>query len=126
MNKIIKVMLVDDITSIRNYLHLLLKDVPCIEVIAEAENGKIAIELLHEYKILPDIIIMDVNMPVMNGIDSTQYITSVFQSIKVIAFTSSNDDDTIRNILNAGASAHLVKGCSFKDIISTILTVAQE
>ena len=118
-------MLVDDITSIRSYLRLMLKNEPDVEVIAEAENGQIAIEFLNQHKPLPDIIIMDVNMPIMGGIESTQHITSIFPDIKVIAYTSLDDDDTIRNMSKAGASGYLIKECSCKEIMSVIQTAIQ-
>ena len=118
-----RIMLVDDYAPVRNFLRILLTEVPGVEVIAEAEDGQTAIELMH--KLLPDIVIMDVNMPVMDGIETTRWITTVFPDVKVIAFTSSDDNDTVKSMVEAGASAFLDKGCGFEKIVSTIRKVTQ-
>jgi DNA-binding NarL/FixJ family response regulator len=119
----IRTLLVDDYASIRKSLRILLKTVPGVEVVGEAEDGRIAMELMH--KLLPDIIIMDIRMPVMDGIEATRWITSVFPGAKVIAFTSCAEKSTIREMFEAGASGILLKGCGSVEIISAIKAVAE-
>ena len=119
----IRTLLVDDYASIRKSLRILLKTVPGVEVVGEAEDGRIALELMH--KLLPDIIIMDIRMPVMDGIEATRWITTVFPDVKVIAFTSCAEKSTIRQMFEAGASGILLKGCGSVEIISAIKAVAE-
>ena len=119
----IRTLLVDDYASIRKSLRILLKTVPGLEVVGEAEDGRIALELMH--KLLPDIIIMDIRMPVMDGIEATRRITTVFPGVKVIAFTSCAEKSTIRKMFEAGASGFLLKGCGSVEIISAIKAVAE-
>lgn len=117
----IRTLLVDDYASIRESLRRLLETVPGVEVVGEAEDGRIALELMH--KLLPDIIIMDIRMPVMDGVEATRWITTVFPNVKVIAFTSCSEKSTIRRMLEAGASGFLLKGCGAVEVISAIKAV---
>ncbi len=119
----IKILLVDDYAPIRKYLRILLTSVPGVEVIGEAEDGRIAVELTHQ--LLPDIVIMDISMPVLNGIEATRWITTVFPDIKVIAFTSSSEKNTMKRMFEAGASGLLLKDCGSVEITSAIKTVAE-
>lgn len=119
----IRTLLVDDYSSIRKLLRILLKTVPEVEVVGEAENGRLALELTH--KLLPDIIIMDIRMPIMNGIEATRRITTAFPGVKVIAFTSCSDNSTIKKVFEAGASDFLLKGCGPVEIISAIKAVTK-
>ncbi len=122
--EIIRVLLVDDYLPIRKLLRTWLKKVPGIEVVGEAENGKTAVELMGES--LPNVVIMDVNMPVMGGIEATRRITSVFPDVKVITFTSSTDKETTKKMLEAGASGFLPKGCcGLAEITSAIRTATE-
>ena len=117
----IRTLLVDDYASIRKSLRILLKTVPEVEVVGEAEDGRMALELVHKF--LPDIIIMDIRMPVMDGVEATRWITTVFPNVKVIAFTSCSERNTTRRMLEAGASDFLLKGCGPGEIISAIKAV---
>lgn len=117
----IRTLLVDDYESIRKSMRRLLETVPGVEVVGEAEDGRIALELMH--KLLPDIIIMDIRMPVMDGVEATRWITTVFPNVKVIAFTSCSEKNTTRRMLEAGASGFLLKGCGAGEIISAIKAV---
>jgi len=104
-------------------LRILLKTVPGVEVVGEAEDGRIALELMH--KLLPDIIIMDVRMPVMDGIEATRWITTVFPDVKVIAFVSCAEKSAIREMFEAGASGILLKGCGSVEIACAIKAVVE-
>lgn len=118
-----RILLVDDYAGIRKSLRILLKTVPGVEVIGEAEDGRIALELMH--KLLPDIVIMDIRMPMLDGIEATRWITSVFPDVKVIAFASCAKKSTIRKMYEAGASGFLRKGCGSVEIISAIKAVTE-
>jgi len=119
----IRTLLADDYASIRKALRISLETVPGLEVVGEAENGRIALELMH--KLLPDVVIMDIRMPMLDGIEATRWITTVFPSVKVIAFTSCAEKSTIRKMYEAGASGFLRKGCGSVEIISAIKAVAE-
>jgi DNA-binding NarL/FixJ family response regulator len=119
----IRTLLVDDYAPIRKSLRTLLEEVPEVEVIGEAEDGRKAMELMH--RLLPNIIIMDVRMPVMDGIEATQWITTVFPDVKVIAFTSCSEKSIIKKMFEAGASGFLLKGCGPVEIISAIKTAVE-
>jgi two-component system response regulator NreC len=119
----IRTLLVDDYAPIRKSLRLLLEKAPGIEVVGEAEDGSEALELMH--KLLPNIVIMDIRMPMLDGIEATRCITSVFPNVKVIAFTSCAEESTIRQMFEVGASGFLLKGCGFVEIISAIKAVIE-
>ena len=92
-----------------------------IVLVGEAENGK---ELLEKTEIiLPDIIIMDIKMPVMDGIVATREITEKWPDIYVIAFTMFDDDDLVIDMLEAGAKGYLLKNAHKTEIIEAIKTV---
>jgi NarL family two-component system response regulator LiaR len=106
----IRVMLVDDHTMVRKGLSLFLKAFEDLELAGEAENGTDAIELCGE--IHPDVILMDMVMPDMDGVTATRTICHQFPQVKVIALTSFKDGDLVRNALEAGAIAYLLKDVS--------------
>jgi DNA-binding NarL/FixJ family response regulator len=119
----IRTLLVDDYAPIRKSLRTLLEEVPGVEVIGEAEDGSKALELMH--RLLPNIVIMDISMPVMDGIKATRWITTLYPDVKVIAFTSCSEKSTIRQMFEAGASGFLIKGCGTVEIISAIKTAVK-
>ena len=116
----IKVLVVDDVKHIRENLCILLENIPGIRVIAGAENGEVAVKIACESK--PDVVIMDIGMPVMNGIEATRRIVEDAPDVKVIAFTASSDNGAIEQMFKAGASGLLPKGCEFEEIVSAINT----
>jgi NarL family two-component system response regulator LiaR len=113
-----RILLVDDDAPFRKLLRTLLTKVSGVEVVGEAGDGKIGIELMHI--LLPNIVIMNVSMPVMDGVEATQWITTVFPGVKVIAFSSSADNHTVKSMFEAGASDFLDKSCGFGGITSAI------
>lgn len=119
----IRTLIVDDFEPFRKSLRTFLEEVPEIKVIGEAEDGRKALELIH--KLHPNIIIMDIRMPVMDGIEATQLITTVYPNVKVIAFSSCAEESTKRKMFEAGASGFLLKDCGLKEIISTIKTTVE-
>ena len=101
----------------------MLESQPDIEVIAEAENGHIAVELVRELQ--PDIVITDVTMPNLNGMDATRQITRMFPKVKVIGLSGHTDNSFVIGMLKAGASAYVLKQCLFDELLEAIQTVAQ-
>ncbi|HUK99762.1 MAG TPA: response regulator transcription factor [Nitrospirota bacterium] len=119
----IKILLADDHRLMRQGLRALLEEQPDITVAGEAENGKLAVQL--SAKLMPDIIIMDISMPGLNGIDATSQILSTCSKSKVIALSMHTERRTVLEMLNAGASGYLLKDCAFEEVIQAVRTVAE-
>lgn len=116
--KKIKIMIADDQTLMRDGLKTILDLEDDMEVIGTAENGKIAYELIKEKT--PDIILMDIRMPVLNGVEATKKIKKEFPNIKVIILTTFDDDDYIIEALGNGASGYLLKDIPGDQFIQSI------
>lgn len=114
----IKVLLVDDHEMVRLGVSAYLAVQEDIEVIAEAENGQIGMEKALELK--PDIILMDLVMPVMNGIEATKAILTEWPEAKIIIVTSFIDDEKVYPAINAGAKSYLLKTSSASEIAQAI------
>ncbi len=112
------IMIVDDHTIVRQGLRTLLELMPDIEIVGEAPNGKVALELAPELK--PDVILMDLKMPEMDGISATRAITQLNLNIKVIALTSFLEDESIVPAIQAGATSFLLKNVQPNELIDTI------
>lgn len=117
----IRILLVDDQSLIRRGLRALLKTDPELEVIGEAENGKEAIALAETLQ--PDIVIMDIRMPIMDGVAATQVICQKFPDIKVLILTTFDDQDYVNQALQYGASGYLLKDTPFEELTQTIRLV---
>jgi DNA-binding NarL/FixJ family response regulator len=92
-----------------------------MEVVAEADNGRTAVELTKQFS--PDIVIMDITMPGMNGIEATRAISTEVPGTKVIALSMHSDRRFVSAMIEAGASDYLTKDCTFGELASTILAV---
>ncbi|MED1865062.1 response regulator transcription factor [Fictibacillus nanhaiensis] len=114
----IKVLLVDDHEMVRIGVSAYLSAQPDIEVTAEAENGKVAIEKALTLK--PDIILMDLVMEEMDGIEATKEITTVWPEAKIIVVTSFLDDEKVYPALEAGASSYMLKTSKASDIAQAV------
>jgi two-component system response regulator NreC len=119
----LRIILVDDHGIIRQGLRSLLESQPDIEVIGEAEDGRSAIELVRELQ--PDIVITDVTMPNLNGIDTTSQIIRMFPKVKVIGLSGHSNNSFIMGMLKAGASAYILKQSLFDELIEAIQVVRQ-
>jgi two-component system, NarL family, response regulator LiaR len=117
-SKPIRVMLVDDHTMVRRGLATFLKVFDDLEMAGEAENGEIAIQLCAE--VLPDVILMDMMMPGMDGATATRAIRQKFPKIQVIALTSFKEGKLIKSALEAGAIGYLLKDVSADDLVWAI------
>lgn len=91
------------------------------EVVGEASNGEEAVSLARETQ--PDIVLMDLSMPVLDGVSATRRIIAEFPDIKVVVLTMHDDPPLTRSALEAGASAYLTKGTSFADVLDTLRRV---
>ena len=118
----IKVIIADDHKIMRDGLKSMLEKQRDIEIIAEASDGQTTVELA--IKLKPDVIIMDIAMPDMNGIEATCQIIEKSPEIKVIALSMHSDRQFIIEMLNAGASGYLLKDCAFHELINAIHSVA--
>ena len=116
-----KILLADDHKITREGLRSLLEKQSDMEVVAEAEEGYKAVHLVHE--MLPDVAIMDVTMPDLNGIEATQKITSECPNVKVIALSMHSDSLFVTEMLKSGASGYLLKDCAFEELARAIHTV---
>lgn len=119
--KKIRVLLADDHTILRKGVRMLLESESDIEVVGEARNGREAIERARTLK--PDIVIMDVSMPELNGIESTRRICDESPHPSVIALSMHKDSVYVREILRAGARGYLLKDSEDDDLIRAIRAV---
>ncbi|MFA5328891.1 MAG: response regulator transcription factor [Prolixibacteraceae bacterium] len=117
----IKVILADDHQLFREGLANLLADFPEIEVIAQAVNGKDAIDKAKQLN--PDVVIMDINMPDLDGVEATAQLLKEKPGIKVIGLSMHVDKPYIKGMLEAGSSGYLFKNCSYDELIKAIQTV---
>ena len=116
-----KILLADDHKIIREGLRALLEKEPDMEVVGEAQDGITTVRLAKKF--LPNIVIMDIGMPDMNGIDATRQIISETQGVKVIALSMHSDRRFVLQMLKAGASGYLLKDSAFEELASAIKTV---
>jgi DNA-binding NarL/FixJ family response regulator len=118
----IRVILVDDQSLIRAGLRALIEQTPDIEVAGEAGTGADAVQLARDTR--PDVVIMDIRMPGMDGIEATRLITAGETAARVLVLTTFDDDDYVYGALRAGASGFLVKDMALEDILAAIRVVA--
>ena len=118
----IKILIADDHRILSEAIGTLLNNEFDMEVIAHAENGRDAVRLANELK--PDIIIMDTDMPELNGIEATRQITKQMPETKVIALSEHLDKRSVCEMLKAGASSFVPKKSAFAELLAAIRTVA--
>ena len=118
----IRVILADDQPLVRAGLRMLMAETPDIDVTGEAGTGAEAVQLARDAD--PDVVVMDIRMPGMDGIEATQMITAGDTHARVLVLTTFDDDDYIYGALRAGASGFLVKDMALDDILTAIRLVA--
>lgn len=118
-----RVIVADDHTIVRHGLTNLLQQDAEFEVIAEAENGQTTVELARE--MLPDIVVMDVGMPDLNGIDATQQIIRDNPKVKVLALSMHSGKKFVMAMLKAGASGYLLKDCALEELTNALRTIVE-
>lgn len=120
-DKMIRLMIVDDQALVRDGLSMLLQLRPELEVVGTAGDGREAIQKTSELQ--PDIILMDIRMPHVNGVEGTRLVREQFPHIKVLMLTTFNDSELILEALEQGASGYLLKDMEMDVIVQAILTV---
>lgn len=118
-----RVLIVDDHEIVRSGMRMLLEATDDIEVVGEAENGQLAIEFVEENPV--DVIIMDVSMPEMNGIEATQHIKQKDESVKILALTIHEGQDYFFKMLQAGASGYVPKRAASEILLQAIRHIAE-
>jgi DNA-binding NarL/FixJ family response regulator len=118
MNQVIKVLLVDDQALFREGLRTLLEVQPDIQVVGEGANGEEALRLAVTHQ--PEVVLMDLRMPVMDGVTATKRLRSLFPSIRVIVLTTFDDDETVFDGLRAGAVGYLLKDVTSEKLYEAI------
>ena len=122
MNKI-KLMIADDHCLFREGLISLIEDFKDMKVIAEAENGKILIEKIKKEK--PDIILMDLNMPIIDGIEASKHIKLTYPEIKIIVLTMHGDEKFLKHVIELGVNGYLLKNTASPEVENTIRKVME-
>ncbi len=117
----IKVLIVDDHQLFREGVVTLLSSAENIEVIAQAEDGQEAIEKVKLVK--PDVVLIDIAMPRMNGIDATKKIKSQMPEVKIIILSMHLEKEYVKGVLEAGADGYLVKNCTYLQLTDAIQSV---
>ena len=117
----IRIIIADDHQILRQGLKSLLEKEPDMEVVGEAENGRRILTLVKE--LVPHVVVMDVKMPELNGIEATRQILSELPQVKVIALSMCGDHHFVTNMLKAGAHAYLLKEGAFEELIQAIRLV---
>ena len=119
----VKVLLVEDHTMVRLGLSLVFDNTDEIELVGEADNGKKGVELALE--LTPNVVLMDIGLPEMDGIQATSIIKKANPNIKVLIFTSRESDDDVFDALSAGADGYIMKGTNEQQMISAIKAVSE-
>jgi DNA-binding NarL/FixJ family response regulator len=123
MSAPIRVLIADDHALVREGLRALLSELPDFEVAAEAATGAAAVEAAALTR--PDVVVMDIKMPELNGIDATRRIVEADSTVAVLVVTMLEDDESVFAAMRAGARGYLLKGAQRDDIIRAIESVAQ-
>ena len=121
MSERVRVLIADDHPVFRDGLASLLETQPEVEVVATAADGAEAVALAAEHA--PDVVVMDLQMPVMNGIDATRRLAETQPDVRVLVFTMGEEDGTVLAAMRAGARGYLVKGASQDEVARAISTV---
>jgi len=116
-----RVLIADDHKIVREGLKALIDKQESMQVVAEADNGLEAVRLAR--KLQPDVVIMDLGMPQMNGIEATREVTAHEPGIKVIALSMHSDKRFVLQMIKAGASGYVLKDSAFEELITAIKTV---
>ncbi len=117
----IRILLADDHKIVCDGLKALLEKQPEMEIVAQAANGREAVKLADEHR--PDMVIMDVAMPDLNGLEAMRQILSIHPKTKVVALSMHADRRYVTGMLSAGASGYILKHCAFEELVRAIHTV---
>jgi DNA-binding NarL/FixJ family response regulator len=118
----ISILLADDHTIVRKGFRLLCEHEPDINVLGEASNGREAVEMA--LKLKPDVVLMDIMMPELNGFQATQRLRLMDDSIRVLILSMYSSQDHVHQVIQSGASGYLLKQCAPRDLLSAVKEVA--
>jgi DNA-binding NarL/FixJ family response regulator len=118
----IRILLADDHQMVREGLRSLLEKEGDVEIVGEAEEGRKAVELVRQLQ--PDVVVMDITMPNLNGVDATRQIVGEYPDIKIIALSMHFSRIFVLNMLKAGALGYILKGDSSDELIEGVRTVS--
>ncbi len=121
-SKKIRILLADDHAVVRQGFRMILAAQPDMEIVGEAGNGREAVELAEELK--PDVVVMDVSMPELNGIEATRRIADSVPRARVLALSMHKDSVYVREMLRAGARGFLLKDAIDRDLLAAVRSVA--
>ena len=114
----LRILVADDHEIVRRGLVSLIKTQPAWEVCAEADNGRQAVELAKQFR--PDIVILDIGMPILNGLEATRQILRENPQTRVLILTITDTDQAVRAVLDAGARGFLLKSDAARDLVAAI------
>jgi DNA-binding NarL/FixJ family response regulator len=117
--------IVDDIPNIRHFLKEKLQSQAEIDVVLTAKNGRDFLEQMNDCQTLPDVVLMDIDMPVMDGIDTIAHATAIYPHIKFLVLTVFDDDEKIFNAIKAGASGYLLKDDKLINIVEALKMITE-
>jgi two-component system, NarL family, response regulator NreC len=121
--KPVRILLADDHTVVRKGLRLLLESVPEFQVIADAANGRDAVSLAEQHR--PDVVVVDVAMPILNGIEAARQITAKLPATAIVFLSMHGDESYVLRALKAGARAYLLKDSAEYDLIQAVKAVSE-
>lgn len=121
-DKTIRVLLAEDHTIVREGLKALLNATADLEVVGEVEDGRAAVDAVARLR--PDVVVMDLNMPKLNGVDATREIREKVGAPKVVILSMYDGEEYVRPAIRAGASGYLLKGSGLSDLVKAIRAVA--
>ena len=119
----IRVLLADDHAVLRDGIHALLEDETDIQVVGEAEDGRSAVEQARQLE--PDVVIMDIGMPLLNGLEATRQIKRDNPGIQVLILTMHENPEYVAQVLSAGGSGYVLKKAAGKELVQAIRDVAR-
>ena len=117
----IRILLADDHTLVRSGIRSLLEDEPGLSIIGEAEDGRKAVAMACQLK--PDVVVMDIAMPLLNGLEATRQIKIQCPDVKVLILSMHDNEEYIRQVLEAGAMGYILKDAAARELISAIQSV---
>ncbi|UCH14370.1 MAG: response regulator transcription factor [Bacteroidales bacterium] len=123
MNEKVRILIADDHEIFRKGLKVILSRLKYVDIIGEAENGNEVINIVNEQQV--DIVLMDIEMSEMNGIEATRNILSIKPEVKIVALTMFNDEQYIQDMLDAGAKGFLLKNITKQILDKAIRTIAE-
>lgn len=118
----LSLVLAEDHSTVREGIKMLVNAQPDMEVIGEADNGEAVIKLTRELK--PDLVLMDISMPELNGLKATKKLRQIFGKIKILVLTRHTDDGYVKQLIRAGAAGYVLKQSAPSELINAIRVVA--